>query len=115
MMLTCLKFQPPAALGKASWWLGQRQGVGLLEQSLLSPRAGEGVGVPRGHEELHRGFAAVQERSVSPCCPGTGNSTLVLHGDPECFCSGTAGWSHTGTVCLLSGEPCSQPCGCCTP
>lgn len=68
-----------------------RQGLsaarGSLEQGLISPHAGEGVGVPRGHEELHRGFAAVQEGSVSRRRPGAGNSALLLRGgDPGRFC-----------------------------
>uniref|UniRef100_A0A8B9ETB2 1-acylglycerol-3-phosphate O-acyltransferase n=1 Tax=Anser cygnoides TaxID=8845 RepID=A0A8B9ETB2_ANSCY len=91
--------------------LSQQEGSaasGLLERILISPRAGEGVGVPRGHEELHRGLAAVQEGSVSHRCPGTGNSALPLRGDPESFCSGIADWLYSGRVCLLSSELCSS-------
>lgn len=111
LVLAHLELQPPAALGKAGWWLSQQEGStanGLLEQSLISPCAGEGVGVPRGHKELHWGSAAIQERSISPGCPGTGNSALLLHGAPEFFCSGTVDWSCSGMVYLLSSELCSQ-------
>lgn len=71
----------------SSWqgWLvarpaGRSTSSGLLERSLISPCAGEGVGVPRGHEELHRGLPALQERSVSSCYPGTGNGAVHLLG-----------------------------------
>lgn len=111
LVLALLKLQPPAALGNAGWWLGQQEGStasGLLEHSLISPCTGEGVGVPRGHKELHRGFAAIQERSISHCHPGTGNGALLLHGNLECFCSGIADWSCSGMVYFLSSELCSQ-------
>jgi len=111
LALAHLELQPPAALGKAGYGLGQQEGStasGWLVQGLISPRAGEGVGVSRGHEELHWGFPAIQERSVSPCYPGTGNGASLLGGDPECFCSGIAGWSRSGVVYSLSSELCSQ-------
>lgn len=75
--------------------------------------AGEGVGVPGGHEELHGGFAAVQERSISPRCPGTGNGALFPCGDPEAFAmvlqTGRAvGWfvcSQVGLTAVLLRYP----------
>lgn len=84
---------PGAGSAWQSWLVAPTTAGGFLEQSFVSPCAGEGVGIPRGHEELHWGFAAIQERSISPRYPGTGNGALPLHGNPECFCSGTVHWS----------------------
>lgn len=84
LVLAHPEFQPPAALGRA-WLVSPSTASGFLEQSLVSPCAGEGVGVPRGHEELYWGFAAVQERSISPRCPGTGNGALPHMGTLSAF------------------------------